>query len=156
MEEQIQKISDAGTVKSKEEKEKIDLKMLIAEDTPEIKEFLEIILAGRYSSVESVENGKLLLEKLSNSEYKIDFIITDNTMPEMTGIAAIRKIREINRLKDIPIILYTTDEDGSLKSEAEALGAVFLKKPVTKMEDLYNLIDSLRRRGDSTIENLSQ
>jgi CheY-like chemotaxis protein len=125
--------------------EKIDLNMLVAEDTPEMIRMLKLLLGRRYTSVEIVTNGKLLVEKLSDPNYNPDFILTDNTMPEMTGIEAIAKIRAMNRFKSTPIILYTTDTDGSLQTQASSLGAFFLSKPAP-IQTLYTLIDTLSQK----------
>ena len=124
-----------------EQKEKINLRILVAEDDPALRMLLGYILSPKYSSVEFVENGKLLVDKLSALGEHYDFIITDHNMPEMKGLDAIKKIREMEHLKTIPIILATTD--GSLKGEAESFGTVFLSKPLDK-EKLYTTIERMR------------
>ncbi|MES3032129.1 MAG: response regulator [Patescibacteria group bacterium] len=127
-----------------EGKEKIDLRILVAEDTPDIRDMLMILLGRRYTSVESVEDGLQLVNKLSTPGYTTDFVLTDNTMPNMRGIDAIKRIRDIEHLKTVPIILYTTDaQDGPLTVEADKLGAYFLHKPA-RSDEIYAAIEKLR------------
>ena len=144
MEEKKPEPNISGPDKPKEGKEKIDLRILVADDNKDIREVLKFMLSMKYTSIESVEDGELLVDKLSKPDHNFDFIITDNSMPNLTGIEAIGKIRAMEHLKNIPIIIYTTDT-GSTKEEAEAMGAFFLPKPA-KPEVLYAAIESLRQK----------
>lgn len=114
-----------------EQKEKINLRILYAEDYDSIRFVVERTLKARYAHVESVVNGRLLLEKLSAPGATFDIILTDNNMPEVKGLEAIKQIRESKETwKDIPIILYTTDT-GDIKIATDAMGAVLLEKPAS-------------------------
>ncbi len=132
--------------------EKINLRLLVADDDPAILRILKLLLGRRYSSVETVVDGQALMDKFSALTFNAEFIITDNTMPGMSGIEAIRKIRETNTT--IPIILYTTDTDRSLGPAARDLGAFLLSKPA-EINVLYNLIDKLRIKTDDPSESES-
>ena len=140
-------IEEGGQPKPKnfrEGKEKINLRILIAEDNELIGQMLVLLLGMKYSSVELVKSAEEMLARMDEGEF--DLVITDNTMlGDMTGIEAIAEIRQGNRLKDIPIILYTTDT-GNLENEAKALGAVFLKKPIAN-EDMVARIEELRKKN---------
>ena len=73
-----------------------------------------------------------------------DLVITDQTMPGLTGAALAKKILKIR--PDIPIILCTGYSDLISESEAKKLGIrEFLMKPVKlkqMIETLYNLFES--------------
>ena len=134
-------------LRSPEGNEKIDLRILIADDESGMRGLLEMVLGMKYTSVESENDGKSLLSKLSDPTYKVDFIITDNTMPGLTGLEAIREIRKIDRFKNTPIILFTSDT-GGIKEEAESadVNAFFLAKPFKNIQELYDVIEKLRQQ----------
>ncbi len=126
----------------KERKERINLKILVADDYSSIIGLLEVILGEKYSLVKCVENGKLLVDNFLDPSQKFDFIITDNNMPEMTGIEAIRKIRETN--KTVPIIMMTGDMDiRNLQQETDKLNFICLSKPVNSRK-LVEKIEEMR------------
>jgi PAS domain S-box-containing protein len=69
-----------------------------------------------------------------------DLILMDLQMPEMNGYEATGKIRELDSLKNVPIIAFTA---GNLKGEKEKCLEAgmndFISKPIAK-EDLNNII----------------
>ena len=65
-----------------------------------------------------------------------DLIITDWEMPVMTGIEAIRRLKEIDSTKDIPAIVASgvmTSSD-NLRTALEAGAVDFIRKPIDKIE----------------------
>ncbi|WP_119343006.1 ATP-binding protein [Facilibium subflavum] len=93
------------------------------------------------------DNGELALEKLQQSE-KIDLVIMDIMMPVMDGFTAIKKIREIAKYHDLPIIVLsakTTEQD---KQKSFAAGADdYMSKPVD-INDLLALISHWTHRSE--------
>jgi YesN/AraC family two-component response regulator len=64
---------------------------------------------------------------------KFDLVITDQTMPYLTGVDLAKKILEIR--PDIPIIMLTGHSDLIDEQRAKALGiARFLMKPISLEE----------------------
>ena len=134
---------NTGPDKPKEGKEKVDLKILLADDDPYVMENMGGPLKLKYSSVEAVKNGKLLMGYLLAPGNKVDFLLTDYNMPEMNGLEALRQIRA-KGLKDLPVIMMSGDFDyEDIQKKAEALGAVFLRRPVD-IKDLVVAIEKLR------------
>ena len=133
------------TPKGPEPIEKIKCSIIIADDEPSITRTLQVGLGKKYTSVETVDNGKLLLEKIQDPNYTPDVIITDKTMPEMDGVRAIQEIRKITRFENTPIILVTGDIEPSEREEVETLNVVVLDKPVTRFS-LIEKIEELRKR----------
>ncbi len=79
------------------------------------------------SEVVEVENGEEALKELKAKDY--DIVLLDIIMPVLDGLEVIRVMKSDKRLKDIPIIILTTDE--TKKTQALELGANdFLSKPV--------------------------
>lgn len=85
-------------------------------------------------------NGRDALRHLQGDE-KIDIIITDYAMPEMTGMELLAKIREIH--KKLPVIMMTAYGDKKLMLEAKHLRCDgFIAKPFT----LDALLEEINRK----------
>lgn len=79
------------------------------------------------SEVVEVSNGEEALKELKSG--KFDIVLLDIIMPILDGLEVIRVMKSDKTLKDIPIIILTTDE--TKKTKALELGANdFLPKPV--------------------------
>ncbi|XP_057524390.1 two-component response regulator ORR10-like [Amaranthus tricolor] len=62
---------------------------------------------------------------------KVNMIITDYSMPGMTGYDLLRKIKESERLRDIPVVIMSSENISSRISKCLANGAdEFFLKPV--------------------------
>ena len=57
-------------------------------------------------------------------------VITDQVMPAMDGLTLIRALRSLSAYADTPILMLTTEADGTIREQARAAGATgFLPKP---------------------------
>ena len=80
--------------------------------------------------VHTVAGGKDGLSYLSSGR-KVTLLLLDYRMPEMTGLEVLRKIKSVEALRDIPVIMLTGEEDGSLETQALNAGAAdFIHKPI--------------------------
>jgi CheY-like chemotaxis protein len=69
-----------------------------------------------------------------------DFIFLDLRMPGYTGKKCLEEIRKDPKLKDVPVIIYTTSTDVADAQELTAMGAVhFISKP-TNPSEIYYLV----------------
>lgn len=125
-----------------ENKEKKSLRVLIADDEPKLREVLREMFEVFGHTVEVVENGNLLIKKLSEHGASFDMVFSDNSMPEKTGLQALQEIRASGN--NIPFILATTDT-GTTQEDAEKLGAVFMAKPV-RLPELKNEIEKIEKK----------
>ena len=65
----------------------------------------------------------------------IDLILLDISMPEIDGIEACRRIKAVNRLQDIPVIMVTAMTDNDYLVSAFDAGALdYITKPVRKVD----------------------
>ncbi len=111
------------------------LKILVAEDN-EINQKLALhILSGGGLQVEAVRNGLEVLKRLQ--ETRFDLILMDVQMPEMDGLEATRKIREMEKQtgEHLPIIAVTAFAlKGDREKCLEAGMDSYVQKPIRKDE----------------------
>ncbi len=79
----------------------------------------------------------------------VDLILMDIAMPEIDGIEACRRIRAVERLRDIPVIMVTALTEKALLAVAFDAGASdYITKPVDKVELLARLRSALRLKEE--------
>ena len=107
-------------------------KILVVDDEPSIRKYLQTLLEVDGYEVEAVSSGQEALERLG-SEAKPDLVILDVLMPELNGLDTLRQIMEIDRSTHV-IMLSCSNEVGTVV-EAIRLGAQdYLTKPFEKAE----------------------
>ncbi len=119
------------------------IKILIVDDDPDIRESLSEILLSEGYQIETAENGKEALRKLSN--FVPDIVLTDYLMPEMDGIALCKVIKNDPTLVDTGVILITGVNDLDTRVRGLLAGADdFLNKPFM-LPELQARIKSLSK-----------
>src|SRR5437870_13055248 len=110
------------------EKERI----LVVDDEPSIRKYLQTLLEVDGYAVETVSSGKEALERVGAGD-RPDFVILDVLMPELNGLESLRQMMQIDHSLNI-IMLSCSNEVGTVV-EAIRLGAVdYLTKPFEKTE----------------------
>ncbi len=91
-----------------------------------------LLKTGYVKEVIEAKNGSDAIGHLKARD-DIDFMLLDIIMPVMNGIEVLKVVRADESLKQMPIIVLTTDE--TKKSEALNFGANgFLTKPIRQDE----------------------
>lgn len=99
-----------------------------------------LMKTGNVAEVVEAKNGSDAIGILK-ARNDIDLILLDIIMPVMGGIEMLKVVRADENLRQLPIIVLTTDE--TKKSEALELGAnEFLMKPI-RNDDLMKKIASV-------------
>jgi two-component system chemotaxis response regulator CheY len=83
------------------------MRYLVVDDSPTMRRI--VINALRTFGIEEIieaEDGQDALSKLRSD--KVDFVITDWNMPNMTGLELTKAIRSDDKLKSLPILMVTT------------------------------------------------
>ena len=137
---------EAGANKAPEAEEAGSLQglhFLAAEDNEINAEILSELLAMEGASCEIAANGRLALERFTNSkEGEFDAILMDVQMPVMNGYDATRAIRAMARKDAVEIPIIAMTANAFAEDERDALNAgmnVHLAKPID-MEQLKQVI----------------
>ena len=120
----------------------IDELVLVAEDSEEIRRFVEESILGPAGyRVTAVGDGMSALTLAG--ELRPDFVLTDENMPGLSGLDLIRRLH--NERPDLPVILMSSEDSQVLAAEASLAGAsAFLVKPFTS-DQLLAAIESARQ-----------
>lgn len=99
-------------------------KILVVEDSPLIRKMIQDVLAkGGIHNVEAVSHGKAAWDRLCDEGEAFDLVITDIEMPKMDGLALTKKIKEDERLRNIPVIVFSSIMADDIKKKAQSVGA---------------------------------
>jgi CheY-like chemotaxis protein len=127
--EELKVESQKFKTEAKDEKKKI----IVIDDEETVLTLTKAALGEEYD-VTTVDSGQEALN-LFFQGYVPDLVILDLNMPEMGGFDTFIRIRDISKLHETPIAIYSTSEDPKDKSRAQEMGAVdFIHKPAKKAE----------------------
>jgi len=120
--------------------------ILLVDDEPDIIEFLSYNLSKEGYRISSAENGLKAIEQVN--KIKPDLILMDIMMPEMDGITAVSKIKQLPGSEDIMIVFLTArSEEYSQIAGFEAGADDYVSKPI-KPKVLMHRIEAMLRRLD--------
>ena len=115
--------------------------ILVVDDFDDTRLLLRTWLERKGFKVIEAENGN---EAVAQAESKRpDLIIMDLEMPELDGLAATRKIRNMNELKSVPVLAVSAYGADQFREDALAAGCNAYVSTPFEPEDLENLIRSL-------------
>ncbi|KAI3785743.1 hypothetical protein L1987_44868 [Smallanthus sonchifolius] len=128
------------------------LHVLAVDDSNIDRKVIEKLLKVSSFKVTVVDSGSRALEYLGLEEnknstqfddLKVNLIMTDYSMPGMTGFELLKKIKNSSTLKEIPVVIMSSENivtriDRCLEEGAEG----YLLKPV-KLSDVRRLKDSI-------------
>ena len=106
-------------------------RMLVADDDPAILRLIATILEKENFTVVTARDGREAY-KILQADASFSAAILDVVMPHISGTELVRYMRSDERLKRIPVMMMTAEQDPKLSSESFTAGAtVFLPKPFT-------------------------
>lgn len=114
--------------------------VLLVEDDRSVRRYLEVTLQRSGYQVIAAGDG-LEAMKLALSS-KIDAVITDAIMPNLSGRELARFLRSNPKLARIPIVLLTGQENKQAAASPDELIDAFLYKPI-KSKELTNCLAGL-------------
>jgi len=96
-------------------------KILIIEDDPFLSEMYAAKFIENNFETEVASDGKLGLVKIE--EFRPDLVLLDIVLPKMDGFEVLKKIKEKEELREIPIVLLTNLGQKNEVEKGLALGA---------------------------------
>jgi len=120
-------------------------RILFVDDEEQIRGVVETILTTNGYQVATFANGVQALEEFQKNPARFNLVITDMTMPYMTGAELAQKILALK--PQIPIILCTGQSELINREKALAMGICeYLNKPVP----MATLLGAARKALDNT------
>ena len=107
--------------------------ILVVDDDDQVRSMMQALLGSLGYRTQIAEDGAEALEKVAASPP--DLILMDATMPRMGGLEAVRRLKESEATRIIPIIMVTGLHDLEMKVHALEAGVDdFLPKPCERVE----------------------
>ena len=116
--------------------------VLLAEDDPALRRYLEVVLDRAGYAVVSANDGLEAMKALLTTH--VDVIVTDALMPNLDGYELCRFVRNSQHLAQTPVILLSALDLKNTTDQSEQVDA-FLAKPVSP-EDLLLVLNQLVQR----------
>lgn len=108
-------------------------RIMVVDDEKHIRNVLEEYLESRGYTVSVFENGMEALEAFKIAPEDYDLVLTDMTMPQMTGDRLAEHIMEVRN--DMPVILCTGYSEIISEEQAYEIGIVkYMLKPLSNIE----------------------
>ncbi len=131
------------------ERERNDVPILIAEDSPLLNKLIvDSLHKAGYSNLIHTENGQQAYDVIRECKNEgtlkehVQCVITDIEMPIMDGHRLTKLIKEDNETKDIPVVIFSSLVNEEMKRKGVALGAdAQLSKP--EIGNLVRVVDEL-------------
>lgn len=131
------------------------MSILVVDDAPDNLMLLEAILETEgFSHIFLASSAQEAYEYIgivkSEKNSDVDLILMDIMMPDITGIEAIREIRQHAEYQDIPILVVSARSETQDLVEAFEAGAVdYLTKPINELELLARIRSMLRLKSET-------
>jgi two-component system chemotaxis response regulator CheY len=120
------------------------MKLLTVDDSAMMRKI--IADAGEVIGFETIgaSNGEEALSILEEEGDNISLILLDWNMPGISGIEVLRRVKANERLKDIPVMMVTTDSEREKIVEAIQEGASnYLAKPFAPEDLVAKMMQSI-------------
>jgi CheY-like chemotaxis protein len=130
-------------------------KFFLADDDQDDTELFEEALRNidRHIEFYRATNGKQLLDQLTAAHINPEIIFLDINMPELDGWESLKTIKQDDRLRAIPVVMYSTSSARIDGNKAINAGAVcYLEKP----NSFIKLQDFLTKITGSSIDKLTE
>jgi CheY-like chemotaxis protein len=119
-------------------------RVLVVEDNPALAGVIQFNLERAGCTVSVTRNGQEALELLENEQF--DVVITDQEMPQMTGIELCARIRALEHGAKLPVIMVTAKQMELNRDEVQRRFQIdaIMPKPFSPAE-LINLVEECLR-----------
>jgi len=119
--------------------------ILVAEDERDIRELINFTLVFAGHQVTQAANGAEAVELAP--KVKPDLIMMDVRMPKMTGYEACRQIKQMEDVRNVPVVfLSAKGQDEEVQTGLEAGAEAYILKPFSP-EDLTRQIGEILKKN---------
>ena len=121
-------------------------RVLVVDDTPQIRMLLRLNLALEGHHVEEAADGESCLERL-RADPPVDVLVIDALMGPVDGWATTAALRADPALEDLPVLMVTASVQAHHRARAAEVGVdVFVAKPF-EPADVVEAVAVLAARG---------
>lgn len=108
-----------------------NMRVLVVDDFSTMRRIIKNILRQiGFTNIVEADDGTTAWEALNKD--KIDFIISDWNMPQMTGIELLRKVRASEEFMDLPFLMVTAEaQQENILEAVQAKVSNYIVKPFT-------------------------
>jgi two-component system chemotaxis response regulator CheY len=108
-----------------------NMRVLVVDDFSTMRRIIKNILRQLgFNNVVEADDGTTAWDVLNKD--KIDFIISDWNMPQMTGIELLRKVRGSEEFSDLPFLMVTAEaQQENIIEAVQAKVSNYIVKPFT-------------------------
>jgi len=139
------------TIDSAMESASEQARILLAEDDPSGQKLMRLLLSQLGYYVDLAGTGKQVLDLMEKNNY--DVVLMDMEMPVMDGFTATRKLRSMDKYKDLPIIALTAHAMKEHKKKTLDAGCTdYLSKPINR-EKLQEILNKYLNKKPSEQKN---
>jgi len=125
-------------------------RILVVDDEPSIRKYLQTLLEVDGFEVATVSSGKEALKRVGEGD-RPDYIILDVLMPEIDGLETLRQLMQVDR--SLSVLMLSCSNETNTVVEAIRLGALdYLTKPFEK-PDLDAAFLKCRQKKELRTEN---
>jgi CheY-like chemotaxis protein len=118
------------------------VRILIVEDSLLVQQMYGLAFPRHQYELITASDGREALVRLL--EMSFDVVLLDLRMPRMNGVEFLREVRRRPDLVRLPIVLTTSEAEGSeLLETAKALGVAAVVKKPWRPQQLRDLVDAL-------------
>lgn len=125
--------------------------VLVMEDEPNIALVLEIALSEEGHKVVKVSNGLDGMQRL-NQLPRPDIVLTDLSMPGLSGQAVAQNMHSDPNLKDIPVVILTGSDPTWSKFPPRESYQAFLTKPFD-ICDVVEIVNTLTAKNPQPLRD---
>jgi len=108
-----------------------NMRVLVVDDFSTMRRIIKNILRQLgFNNIVEADDGTTAWDTLNKD--KIDFIISDWNMPQMTGIELLRKVRASDEFADLPFLMVTAEaQQENILEAVQAKVSNYIVKPFT-------------------------
>jgi two-component system chemotaxis response regulator CheY len=108
-----------------------NMRILVVDDFSTMRRIIKNILRQiGFTNIVEADDGTTAWETLNKD--KIEFIISDWNMPQMTGIELLRKVRASEEFGDLPFLMVTAEaQQENILEAVQAKVSNYIVKPFT-------------------------